>query len=361
MELNSYAAGVPRVFETMSLEVPKRPDRSPALRCGLLLCWLLLAQVCGSAAETNILPAIAPVAATNDPAATERQLRHYLKLQEQLHATLLAIEQARLESSLEARTNAEALTARLEQLERSLAQQREQHLQASKESSHTVLWIGGGIVGLGLVALVISMFLQSRGVNRLAQVADGFQHDRALLGAGLPLGTSSSDRLLLGNGSANGPNKTLLSTIDRLERRVQELEGTATTESSEDTLALQPADENPRRRNGTGERRPADQVSVLLGKGNVLLSLAKAEEALTCFNDAIGISPNLAEAHLKRGLALERLKRLDDAVEAYDRAITLNKSLTQAYLSKGGIYNLQERYNEALECYERALRSEVRS
>ncbi len=410
MELNSYAAGVPRVFETMSLEVPKRPDRSPsnshfgpergcvaptsrsnvattrgfpssrraaagaphtaalqnenwcrspALRCGLLLCLLLLAQVLGAAAETNSSPAIAPVAVTNDPAATERQLRHYLKLQEQLHATLLAIEQARLESSLEARTNADILTARLEQIERSLAQQREQQLQASKESSHTVLWIGGGIVGLGLVALVISMFLQSRGVNRLAQVADGFQHDRALLGAGLPLGTSSSDRLLLGNGSANGPNKTLLSTIDRLERRVQELEGT--TESSEDTLALQLADENPRRRNGAAERRPADQVSVLLGKGNVLLSLAKAEEALACFNDAIGISPNLAEAHLKRGLALERLKRLDDAVEAYDRAITLNKSLTQAYLSKGGIYNLQERYNEALECYERALRSEVRS
>ena len=330
----------------------------------MLLLLTVATAPLSSAAETtdtNLPTTVISAPVTNYNADTERQLRNYLKLQEQLHATLMAIEQARVESSLEARTNAEILAARLELLERSLAEQRALQLQASKDSGQTVLWIGGGIVGLGLVALVLSMFFQTRGVNRLAQVADGFQNDRALLGSGLPLGMAGSERLLIGSGSSNGPNKTLLATIDRLEQRVHELEGTAASEASDENITPRSGDEKKRRRNGAADRRPADQVSVLLSKGNVLLSLGKAEEALTCFEQAIAASPNLPEAYLKKGMALERLKRLEDAVTSYDRAIALNKSLTQAYLSKGGIYNQQERYNEALECYEQALRSEAKS
>ena len=327
----------------------------------MALLFIAVVHSIGLSAETNLATNAIPTPATNTNADTERQLRNYLKLQEQLHSTLLAIEQARIESSLEARTNADILAARLELLEHSLAKQREQQLQASKESSATVLWIGGGIVGLGLVALVLSMFFQTRGVNRLAQVADGFQNDRALLGGGLSMGLGSSERLLIGSGPSNGSNKTLLATIGRLEQRVHELEGTATSESSDEGATPRSGDEKNRRRKNSQERRPADHVSVLLSKGNVLLSLSKAEEALICFDEAITASPNLPEAHLKKGMALERLKRLNDAVGSYDRAIALNKSLTQAYLSKGGIYNQQERYNEALDCYEQALRSEARS
>ena len=337
--------------------------RFASSRCWLFLLLLLIVAAPGSsfAAETNFATNAIPSSVTNSNADTERQLRNYLKLQEQLHATLMAIEQARFESSLEARTNAEILAARLELLDRSIAQQREQQLQAAKDSGQTVLWIGGGIVGLGLVALVLSMFFQTRGVNRLAQVADGFQNDRALFGSGLPAGFAGSERLLISGSSSGSSNKNLLATIDRLEQRVHELEGTAISEISDGNVVLRSGDEKKRRRNGAVDRRPADHVSVLLGKGNVLLSLGKADEALSCFDQAITASPNLPEAHLKKGLALERLKRLDDAVGSYDRAIALNKSLTQAYLSKGGIYNQQERYNEALECYEQALRSEARS
>ncbi len=329
------------------------------IRFTLLLLLLAAAPLSASAAEPNVTTNAVAAPATNAPSAisldTERQLRSYLKLQEQLHATLMAIEQARAEASLEAKTNAELLASRLEQLEQKLAEQREQQLQASKASSLTALWIGGGIVALGLIALALSMYFQTRGVNRLAQVADGFQNDRALLGAGLPMGLSGSERLLIGPGSSSAGNKTLLATIDRLERRVLELEGAT---ASEMTLDAEVAD-GKSRRNGNASRKPADQTTVLLSKGNVLLSLGKADEALACFDDAIAASPNLAEAQLKRGMALEKLKRLDDAVRAYDRAIALNKSLTQAYLSKGAIFNQQERFNDALECYEQALRSET--
>lgn len=334
----------------------------------MALCIALLASRIAIAAETNIaapqtnsIATTSATVATNDPSVIERQLRHYLKLQEQLHATLMAIEQARLESSLEARTNAEVLAARLEQLEQAIARQRELQAQAAKESGNLALWIGGGIVAVGLLALAFTLFFQTRGVGRLAQVADGFERERALLGAGPGLG--ASERLLLGNGGSPHTH-TLLNTIERLERRVEELEGTASADESPEILlpaTANAATGSKRSRNKPAENRPADQTSVLLGKGNVLLSLGKAEEALACFDQAAAASPGRAEAHLRRGMALERLRRLDDAVAAYDKAIQLNKRLTQAHLSKGGIFNQQERYNEALECYEQALKSEGRA
>lgn len=318
-------------------------------------------------AETNTPPEPVSTLATNANNTTNvvsseagQQLRSYLKLQEQLHITLLAIEEARLESSLEARTNAEILATRLELLERTLEQQRDQQIKSSRTANENLLLIGGGIVGLGLVALILTSFYQSRGMNRLAEVANGFQNDRALITGTLSAGFDAPDRLMIGGGSPGAGNQALLTTIGRLERRVQELEHTAHPVLTVDD-ATQSKGKESNRRNGASGHPPADHLTVLMSKGHVLLSLAKADEALACFDEAIAASPNLAEAHLKKGMALERLKRADDAIKSYDRALALNKALTQAYLSKGGIYNQQERYNEALECYEQALRSETRS
>src|SRR6185503_7913644 len=84
----------------------------------------------GSGAEpppaTDGIPAGPGRAAAEDSAESQRMLRSYLQLQEQLHATLLAIEQARLENSTATRTNSEVLAGRLELIEKSLAQAREQ-------------------------------------------------------------------------------------------------------------------------------------------------------------------------------------------------------------------------------------------
>ncbi len=335
---------------------------------GLAVMLFIAAASPASSAETNTPPEPASTLATNASNATNvvssdagQQLRSYLKLQEQLHITLLAIEEARRESSLEARTNAEILATRLELLERTLEQQRDQQIRSSRTANENLLLIGGGIVGLGLVALILTSFYQSRGMNRLAEVANGFQNDRALIAGTLSAGFDAPDRLMIGGGGSPGAgNQALLTTIGRLERRVQELEHTAHPVLTVDD-ATQSNGRESNQRNGASGHPPADHLAVLMSKGHVLLSLGKADEALTCFDEAIAASPNLAEAHLKKGMALERLKRADDAIKSYDRALALNKALTQAYLSKGGIYNQQERYNEALECYEQALRSETRS
>lgn len=321
----------------------------------VVLLMLAAATLAKAADATNAVAEPVPRAATNTVSEVEQQqLRTYLKLQEQLHSTLLAIEQARQEASQETRTNADVLTARLAQLEKSLAEQREQQVQTMHASNRTMLVMAGSIVGLGLLALAFTALFQSRGMNRLAEIATGFSNDRAL-----PANLDQGERLLLSNGSANGANKALLATIDRLEQRIQELEHTA-----HPTLPLfVPAHSNGesaahRSLKGRGDSLPSDHASVLLGKGQVMLSLGQADGALACFDEAIEVAPDHAEAHLRRGMALEKLKRWSEAIASCDRAIALNESLTQAHLCKGGIFNRQERYTEALACYEQALRTE---
>lgn len=340
------------------------------IRFDLARCWLailLLTLATATSARSAEVTIAAPEAVTGPVTNTvseaeQQQLRTYLKLQEQLHSTLLAIEQARQETSQETRTNADALTTRLAQLERSLAEQREQQVQTMHASNRTMLVMAGSIVGLGLLALAFTAMFQSRGMNRLAEIATGFSNDRALLAGSLPTGIGQGERLLIGASSSNGANKPLLATIDRLEQRIQELEHTA-----HPTLPLtdvsHPNGEtySQRSRNGNGDTPPADHVAVLLGKGQVMLSLGQAEGAIACFDEAVAAVPDHAEAHLKRGMALEKLKRWDEAVDAYDRAIAANGTLTQAYLGKGSVFNRQERYTEALACYEQALRTESKT
>ena len=106
---------------------------------------------------------------------------------------------------------------------------------------------------------------------------------------------------------------------------------------------------------------PGTHLGLLLTRGQTLLSLDQAAEALACFDEVIVRDPQNAEALLKKGTALERLGRADEALECYDRAIAVNGSLTAAYLHKGGVFNRLERYEEALKCYEQALRTEEKT
>ncbi len=103
-----------------------------------------------------------------------------------------------------------------------------------------------------------------------------------------------------------------------------------------------------------------DRAGALLAKGQSLLNLDKAEEALVCFDEVLALEPTSADALVKKGTALERLRKPAEALECYDRAIAAGSSLTIAYLYKGGLFNRMERFTEALECYEQALRTQER-
>jgi tetratricopeptide (TPR) repeat protein len=174
----------------------------------------------------------------------------------------------------------------------------------------------------------------------------------------------SQPHLVGEGGGANTPgNQRLLGALEQLERRIRELEhsGASTTSAGSTTTFDGGGDpslgvEAELVDLETGEADGSPSVGALMAKGQTMLNLDDAEQALECFDAVLKQDPKNADALLKKGTALERLRRMQEALDAYDAALAQDDSLTMAYLAKGGICNRMERYAEALDCYERALR-----
>jgi serine/threonine protein kinase len=79
------------------------------------------------------------------------------------------------------------------------------------------------------------------------------------------------------------------------------------------------------------------------------------EEALTAYDQAIGLNPNSADAYYNKGDALRKLKRYEEALTAYDQAILLNPNHTDAYYNKGIALGELKRYEEALAVYDQII------
>jgi len=66
---------------------------------------------------------------TTDETNTQETLRAYLQLQEQIHATQLAVERSRKDTDAAMAENAKAFASRLQGIEQALASQRAQELE----------------------------------------------------------------------------------------------------------------------------------------------------------------------------------------------------------------------------------------
>ena len=311
------------------------------LLCGALAIPQVWSQPGEPAAAAN--PTASPAGATND---TELLLRNFMLLQDQLRATQRAMEQTREQAQADAKRTEELMAARLNLIEQTLNARRTEEIASLQQSTRTVITIASVITIAGLLAVVFAGFVQVRAMTRLSEVS---QHLRAALPM-LQL-EAGADAPLLNNGPVEGANANLLGAIERLQKRLEEVEtaGAATqtaTNGHKQTIA--PATVNP-------------QLTTLLGKGQALLNLDKAEEALDQFDEALRLEPRNIEAWIKRGTALERLQRVDEAIIAYDQAIAVDASAATAYLFKAGVYNRQKKYAEALQCYEKALSAQQKS
>ncbi|HEY0457287.1 MAG TPA: tetratricopeptide repeat protein [Verrucomicrobiae bacterium] len=324
----------------------------------LCLCVLICsASLLARAAETVPTPPVPSVVKNPEPEPVpdaQQVLRSYLQVQEQLHSTLQAIDQARQASETAARQNAETLSTRLKFIEQALTTQREQ-VEAIKSSNSFTITVTSILGGIGLIGLLVTSVFLFRSMNRLAE-------STALSPPQLSLGPAShfGETLML-----NGPELAsgrLLGALERLEKRILDMENKALLPNRPATFAngnppIVLADsEGNGQLVGDGER-----LSLLLAKGQALLHMDKVEEAITTFDEVLTADARNGEALLKKGAALERMKKLEEAIHCYDQAIATNQSMTLAYLYKGGVYNQMERFSEALECYEQALRTQQRA
>ncbi len=337
------------------------------MRLPVFLC-VALALGFGGSLQTK--GAEAPVPGNQLPKAEETNaqdtLRSFIQLQEQLHATQLAIEQNRKDNAEAAARNAQVLTERLQAIETALSAQRARELEAMQSWNRVMLIVAGSFALVGIGAMLLMAFFQWRTLHNWAELSGGLGSPR-LLGAGSPLRALGPGEMIASpSGQGEQSNSRLIGALEQLEKRIYQLESGSRPALHESTQAAvasgpngngSPANTPARSANGASKAKSPDQERLenLLQTGQGLLDQDKPEPALACFEEALAVRPQDPEALVKKGTALERLQRPAEAVACYDEAIAADHSLTIAYLHKGGCLNRMERFTEALQCYEQAL------
>ena len=323
---------------------------------------MVLALLVSAAGVSAAEPPATPAPAMGEALTNQDALRAYLQLQEQLHATQLAIERNRKEADAAATENARHFTSRLQGIEQALAKQRAQELEVMQSSNRAMLFVAGLFAALGFLAILFMAYFQWRTVCRLTEISATLPTAHTL-GMGLPpAALGAGDGHVVSVGPAEQSNQRLLGALEQLEKRIHELEHLPQPSLAELTSAPVPGVPSD---GESAEALAADsesaRIAMLLGKGQSLLNLEKPEEALACFDEALAINDQHAEALVKKGAALEKMRKAEEAIACYDRAIAADSALTVAYLYKAGLFNQMERFDEALQCYEKALHThEVR-
>ncbi len=358
------------------MQTPASFFRSAVL--GLILLPVSVALAEPSAADASVPASFATAeavaqkpattAAATDEFSQAELMKSYMRVLQQLHDAELTIANNKLIAETAARAQAAAYEEKLEALRTSYSAERErlaaevkstaaaQERQrvSSDETNRIILWIAIAFGGVGLLTVLATSLLQWLGLKRIAQVAARPAPATAVAQPWLTPanGSAASDAVTLSN-------QRLISVIDRMERRILELEhSTLPTISAPAQVNFNSVLDSAAMQTGTASVDQTAQITALLNKGRALLSDNKAQEAVGCYDQILALNANHAEALVKKGSALERLQRDQEAIDCYNRAIEADRTMALAYLSKGGVFNRLQRFDEAVECYEKALQAE---
>jgi tetratricopeptide (TPR) repeat protein len=341
-----------------------------------------------AAGETNSPTAGKDLPSDGSAEWAQHVVQSYQQLQEQQRSMLVGIEQARQDAAAAARAveqarqdaeasakrNSDEVESRLNRIEQSVTAEREHEMETVRLSQRSTLITVGIFASLGFLGMLFFVVFLLRIMNRRTETMIA-QFTGQALGPGFtPAALTAGGAHMVPANRVEQSTARFVNTIERLEQRINELEG-----ASEPIPAVEPPElkdpaetapvivephvetpelETAASRAKTEKAERDARIALLLGKGQALLSLQQADTALTCFDEAIALDSTIAEAFIKKGVALEKLGKLDEAIDCYDRAIALDDSMTMAYLNKGGVFNRLERYGEALQCYEQALRAQ---
>ena len=99
-----------------------------------------------------------------------------------------------------------------------------------------------------------------------------------------------------------------------------------------------------------------DYAEAYCSKGLVLKDLGKNEEAIKCFNEAIESKKNYAEAYNCKGYTLlYNLDKYEEAIEYFNKAIELKPDFTYAFNNKGVALSELDNCQDAIKYFDRAI------
>ena len=90
--------------------------------------------------------------------------------------------------------------------------------------------------------------------------------------------------------------------------------------------------------------------------GTTLNSQGRFDEAIGCFQKALAINPNFAEAHNNLGTALYLKGRLDEAIHEFQEVLRLKPDRAETHCNLGYVLGKQGRLDEAIYEFQEALR-----
>ena len=176
----------------------------------LIACACIIFGANIFAAETNSV-----VSSQTQDASAQNAANGYLLIQEQLHATQLAIENNRQAAEAEAKRNADEMAARIQTLEQTIATQRASDAAATQKIEQLTLLMAGVFGFVCLAVILLMAYLQWRTVTRIVALAaprsPEFENGR-------PLPTLDASAVV------EQSNARLFGSVDRLEKRILELE-----------------------------------------------------------------------------------------------------------------------------------------
>ncbi len=103
-------------------------------------------------------------------------------------------------------------------------------------------------------------------------------------------------------------------------------------------------------------RHPQIRAYTKTDLGNSVLSAGKYEKAITYYDAALQLNPNLADTYLKRADAKDELGDIAGAIEDYDMAIKLNPEEASVYYNRGLAKRKLDDFDGAIEDYGNAIR-----
>jgi tetratricopeptide (TPR) repeat protein/tRNA A-37 threonylcarbamoyl transferase component Bud32 len=96
-------------------------------------------------------------------------------------------------------------------------------------------------------------------------------------------------------------------------------------------------------------------------KGISLANLGRDDEAICCYDKALGFAPRLARAWGNKGLSLHRLGRIEEALRHQDKALELDPQDALAWNNKGICLASMGRCEEAIRCYDKVLDADAQN
>ena len=89
--------------------------------------------------------------------------------------------------------------------------------------------------------------------------------------------------------------------------------------------------------------------------GNKYASQGKLEDAVTAYQQAITLDPNLTKAHYNLGYVYYEQGKLEDAIAQLQQAITLDPNLAPAHYNLACIYSLKNEQTPAIKWLQKAI------